>query len=100
MISLSPTVANIELIIKEHVKRGKWFVCGGTTAQQAPGSGWSVAPGYLGGTVLWRLGLVKVGFTLVELQDDQNKTSSQGPLWNSIPRRFLTGAGVSPPGER
>lgn len=41
-----------------------------------------------------------VCFTLVKLQDDQNKRSTQGPLWNSIPRRFPTGVGVHPPGER
>lgn len=41
-----------------------------------------------------------VCFTLVKLQDDQNKRSTQGPLWNSIPRRFPTGAGVYPAGER
>lgn len=70
--------------------------------QHDPGSGWSVAPdmpvasccgAYASSS--W----VKVGFTLVKLQDDQNKMSS-GPLWNSIPWRFLTGAGVYAVGER
>lgn len=43
---------------------------------------------------------VKEGYTLVKLQDDQNKMSSQGPMWNPIPRRNLTGAGASQLGER